>query len=168
MVHAVWHKRPIEDLFREFVIYCVVIILFIRGFQLRSFVIMIISIVIIIQHGSILLYSQDLISDNTVLFGSCLLTIVGYYYKSLLISFAGTYSVLSKYNWCTWCDRKNDMMKEIVKLLVSILVWTICNVVIYRKHLQEMLSRKFKPKRINKHQEHEIENAPLLDVIKAT
>ena len=66
-----------------------------------------------------LLCDKVILSDRVVLIGATVLATNGYYIKSYPISFAGTYSVLSKFSYFDL----HSISLEVAKLLVSIGVW---------------------------------------------
>ena len=129
---ATWDQRTADDLFREGLIFVILCLLLRRGIQFKCPITIIISIAMIIGHISMLGFGVDLVSPHEILIGSFVLGLTGYYRKCTLISFAGTYSLLSKYNhWCYWCTSSEVLMRELMKFIASIVVWIILYFGIY-------------------------------------
>ena len=115
-----------EDLIREILIYIFVCIVVIAGIRHRSIITIIISIIIFIQHSVEIATNKAILSNQIVLIGATVLGTHGYHLNSSIISFAGTYSILSKFKYFNLFGWK----LELVKLVVAILCWSLLYMIV--------------------------------------
>lgn len=66
------------------------------------------------------IYDYHILDEKSVATGATLFCVQGFHLHSKVISFAGMYSILSKYNYT-----KNGLWHELLKLFISLGVWTI-------------------------------------------
>lgn len=134
-------SRPAWDQIRECAVILVVALLYWPAVQCRSIVAFILISVTFIQHITSSLMSWEMLnlSPLAVKLGALLLGLVGFLHQSVAISFAGTYSFLSKYQYY---PQGTGSQRELAKLLVSILVWAVifwirsrCNTCLQRQHV---------------------------------
>jgi hypothetical protein len=118
------------DWIREILITAFVFVLLVKGYRLRSPTITIISLTTLCQHT--IQWPENSPAPNGFLtnwlikVGATILAISGLYYASVLVTFAGTYSLLSKFSYY-WLvgGRISDGIHEIVKGVVAVVVTII-------------------------------------------
>ncbi len=119
-----------EDAAREGLVMSVVLLLFVMGIRLRSFVIGIIAMVMFIQHAvqwpaEEYPLSQGILPSWLIKVGAAVLAVSGLYHDSIIVSYAGTYSLLSKFKYRSETIPMSDIIHEIFKALLSIVVTAI-------------------------------------------
>jgi hypothetical protein len=117
-----WSNLPRSDLIREIIILLIVSTLFKPAFSKKSFTTILILLAVIYQHTLPLLGFDEPLSNEIVLLGAIVLMITGFGCTSRSISFAGTYSVFSKFDYAT---PKNDIYRQAVRALVGTVIWTV-------------------------------------------
>eukprot|EP00835_Amoeboradix_gromovi_P001592 NODE_75_length_23373_cov_0.434261.p13 type:complete len:150 gc:universal NODE_75_length_23373_cov_0.434261:11705-11256(-) len=133
----------VSDIIRESAIYAFVFILVAVSIRKKSFLTILLCFFILFQHSFELLFDQVLLSDRVVLVGAAILATNGYHIKSYVISFGGTYSILSKFNYFNL----NGVNLEIAKVFVSTACWVAIWIIIYLRDNYGILFRQFRNRR---------------------
>jgi hypothetical protein len=115
-----WSNLSRADLTREIIILCIVLGLFKPAITKKSLVTILLLLAVICQHTLPLLGQDEPLSNEIVLFGAIVLMISGFGCTSKSISFAGTYSVFSKFDYGTI---KNDLHRQVVRACVGVGIW---------------------------------------------
>lgn len=131
MAHGAWSDRPLDDLLRESIIMLFVVYLFRHAYIHKSFALSIVLGIALIQHIHGLLLGSDLIPSAWIVSGCWILAALGYWYSDLLVSLAGTYSFVSKFNHDPWLNGWWPIHHtELNKAFVAFFAWILVTVLI--------------------------------------
>ena len=108
-----------------------VMYLFRHAFKHKSIVLSILLSIALIQHIYGLVMGSDLVPSSWIVSGCWLLAAVGFWYSDSLVSLAGTYSFISKFNYEPFLNNWWPIHHmEINKAIVAFVVWIVLSLVV--------------------------------------
>jgi hypothetical protein len=119
-----WDERNLEDKFREIMIILVLLALLIPAYRYRSLVILCFSIAAFIQHIFLLVNGHDWLPTEFVKWITWWLAFIGFWYMDIFVSFAGTYSALTKIDLRIFPEYWVSS-PELNKFFTSFVVWLV-------------------------------------------